>query len=223
MSYNIHYGVGADGARDFARIARVITDSNPDIVGLQEIGNAAMAEELGRLTGMHQVFGPSKGSDKGYGDAVLSRYPFTWVGNHPIPSASSSRYQAMAVDIDVSGVYGDGAVVRLINTHFDWLDTLGSQEARLASIAVIERGFGGDGPRAAILTGDLNATPGDAPLVRLRGLGWVDGEGLEGAPTWEATEPSKRIDYVLVRPGRAWRCGRRGCWTSRWRRITGRW
>ena len=132
MSYNIHYGVGTDGKKDLARIARIIRDARPDIVGLQEIGNEAMAKELGRLTKMPFVFGASKGRKDQYGDAILSRHPFEWVGNHAIPSASSSRYQAMAVDVDVSAVFGAGAKVRFVNTHFDWLDTVGSQEARLA-------------------------------------------------------------------------------------------
>ena len=33
MSYNIHYGLGMDDKVDLARIARVISDQNPDIVG----------------------------------------------------------------------------------------------------------------------------------------------------------------------------------------------
>ena len=82
---------------DLGRIARVIRDHAPDIVGLQEIGNEAMARELGQLTGMPVVFGPSKGRRDQYGDAILCKHPFKWIGNHPIPSASSSRYQASSV------------------------------------------------------------------------------------------------------------------------------
>ena len=49
LSYNIHYAVGMDGKTDLARIARVIRDSKAGIVGLQEISNKAMAEELSML------------------------------------------------------------------------------------------------------------------------------------------------------------------------------
>ena len=141
LSYNIHYAVGMDGKTDLARIARVIRDSKAGIVGLQEISNKAMAEELGRLTKMKAVFGRSKEKDSQYGDAILCRYPFTYVGNESIPSASSSRYQAMAVDVDVSDVFGGDTKVRFVNTHFDWLPSIGSQEARLAACEVIERAF----------------------------------------------------------------------------------
>ena len=37
MSYNIHNGIGMDGKVDYARIANVISDVNPDVVALQEL------------------------------------------------------------------------------------------------------------------------------------------------------------------------------------------
>lgn len=205
MSYNIHYGVGMDDVTDLARIAAIIRDADCDLVGLQEIGNRAMAEELGRLTGMPAVFGPSKGSDKGYGDAVLCKHPMTWVGNLSLPSASSSRYQAMAVDVDLSALYGDGSSVRFINTHYDWTDSVGSQEARRVSARVIERGLCEGMPGHALLAGDLNASPGSPPLEDLAARGWhVPGVGQPMA-THGAPDPTQQIDYVLVRPRQGWR------------------
>jgi len=193
-----------DGKTDLARIARVIRDSKAGIVGLQEIGNKAMAKELGRLTKMPFVFGASKESDAQYGDAILCRFPFTYVGNESIPSASSSRYQAMAVDVDVSALFGKGASVRFVNTHFDWLKTIGSQEARLAACEVIERAFfdGYQGP--AILAGDLNAVPKSAPLQRLAKLDWFYTD--LGAPRFTIGQPKhdRQIDYLLVRPKARW-------------------
>ena len=205
MSYNIHYGVGTDGKKDLARIARIITDARPDIVGLQEIGNEAMAKELGRLTKMPFVFGPSKGRKDQYGDAILSRHPFEWVGNHAIPSASSSRYQAMAIDVDVSAVFGAGAKVRFVNTHFDWLGTVGSQEARLAAVEVVERAFFEADNHPAILAGDLNAVPASPPLQRLAEKGWHYSNLGKPRFTIGSPEPDRQIDYLLVRPAAAWK------------------
>ena len=204
LSYNVHYAVGMDGKTDLARIARVIRDSKAGIVGLQEIGSKAMAKELGRLAGMAFVFGRSKEKDSQYGDAILCRYPFTYVGNESIPSASSSRYQAMAVDVDVSEVFGEGASVRFVNTHFDWLKTIGSQEARLAACQVIERAFFEDYDGPAILAGDLNATPKSAPLQRLKKLGWFFTDLGKPRLTIGAPKADRQIDYLLVRPQRAW-------------------
>ncbi|MEM6672427.1 MAG: endonuclease/exonuclease/phosphatase family protein, partial [Planctomycetota bacterium] len=205
MSYNIHYGVGMDGDLDLARIAAIISAEAPDIVGLQEIGDRAMAEELSRLTGMAVVFGPSKGSDEAYGDAVLCRHPFEWVGNLSVPSASSSRYQAMAIDVDVSSLYGPGRAVRFVNTHFDWTDSIGSEESRRASVTVIERAFCGDLGGPGLLAGDLNATPDSAPLRDLREAGWHLPDVGQPMATHGAPDPTQQIDYVLVRPREAWR------------------
>ncbi len=205
MSYNIHYGDGMDKVRDLQRIAAIISGESPDLVGLQEIGNKAMADELGRLTGMTAVFGAAKGSDDSYGDAILSKHPFKWVGNVALPTASSSRYQAMAVDVDASAVYGPDATVRFINTHFDWTDSSGSQEARRASVEVIERGLCNGLSGLALLAGDLNAIPGSPPLADLATTSWHLPKFGQPMATHGAPNPKKQIDYVLVRPRANWR------------------
>src|SRR5690606_32815323 len=87
MSYNIHYAVGMDKKNSMKDIAEVIKKADPDIVGLQEISDSLMAAEIGLLTGMIVIFGPSLGRMNGYGDAILSKYPFEWEGNYSIPSA----------------------------------------------------------------------------------------------------------------------------------------
>ncbi len=205
LSYNIRYSYGMDEKYDLERIAKVISEQEPDIVGLQEIGDSTMAAKLGELTGMKFVFGPSLEKMNGYGDAVLSKHPFEWVGNYSIPSASSSRYQAMGVDVDLSSVYGEGRKVRFINTHFDWLQTLGSKEARLATVEVIEKGFFNDTILPAILTGDLNATPESAPLKKLMDKGWWNENLGKELKTIPSTNPEKQIDYILVRPRKNWK------------------
>ena len=204
MSYNIRYTYGMDEKYDIERIAKVILEQSPDIVGLQEIGDSAMAAKLGELTGMNFVFGPSQESAKKYGDAVLCRFPFEWVGNYSIPSASSSRYQVMGIDVDLSEVYGVGVKIRFLNTHFDWLPSIGSQEARLATVDVIERGFFEDNRLPSILTGDLNSEPKSAPLQKLEKKTWVNTEGGKELFTIPVVNPDRQIDYILIRPKDAW-------------------
>ncbi|BDD07799.1 hypothetical protein FUAX_02310 [Fulvitalea axinellae] len=206
LSYNIHYGLGMDSKTDLERIAGVIRRLDPDIVGLQEIGDSTMAAKLGALTHMKAVFGPSKESNSGYGDAVLSKLPFRYVGNESIPSASSSRYQAMCVDVDLSQIYGRGATVRFVNTHFDWLPSIGSEVARKGAVEVIEIAFfKDDAKRPAILTGDLNATPDSAPVKLLRKKGWVYENLNREIPTIPSDKPTEQIDYVMPRPAKRWR------------------
>lgn len=200
MSYNIHYGRGMDAKYDLERIAKVIVKENPDLVGLQEVGDSVMAAKLGELTGMKFVFGPSLEKMNGYGDAILSKYPFKWVGNYSIPSASSSRYQAMAADVDISYT-----TIRFINTHLDWLNTLGSEAARIAAVDVIEEGFFSTCAPPAILTGDLNSTPESATLSKFKTYGWINESMGKALYTIPSPNPTEQIDFVLFRPQNMWK------------------
>lgn len=206
MSYNIHYGLGMDKVKDLERIADVINRAAPDIVGLQEIADSLMAEEIAILTNMKVVFGPSLGRMDGYGDAVLSKYPFEWEGNTSIPTASLSRYQAMSVLIDFSEK-GDGIKqVRLINTHFDFLKTIASQKARLAAIEVIDEFFLHEyPPYPTILTGDLNAVPDDEVIKKMSKYGWLNTSHGVNLFTHSSVEPIKQIDYIFCRPADRWK------------------
>lgn len=222
LSYNIHYGVGMDSKKDLIRIAEVVNRLHPDLVGLQEVADSMMTQTLSQLTGMKGIFGastekelpnlyhlldlPVPGSQLFYGDAILSRYPFRYLGNLSIPSASSSRYEAMCVDVDFSKKYTKETIVRFITTHFDYLETIGSKLSREAAIEVIEKAFVVDSLDIPyILTGDLNAVPGSAPIKLLEDKGWVKGDSNRALPTVPSISPQKQIDYVMVRPKKRWR------------------
>ncbi len=222
LSYNIHYGVGMDSKKDLKRIADVINGLKPDIVGLQEIADSIMMATLGKLTNMVGVFGPSTEKETPnlyrlleipvptsqlfYGDGILSKYPFQYMGNLSIPSASSSRYEAMCVAVNFSEKYGEETIVRFITTHFDYLETIGSEVARKAAVEVIETAFVNDSiDLPYILTGDLNATPLSAVLKLLEQKGWVKEDCGKELPTVPSIAPDKQIDYVLVRPNKRWR------------------
>ncbi|MBI0401558.1 endonuclease/exonuclease/phosphatase family protein [Cyclobacterium marinum] len=222
LSYNIHYGIGMDSQKDLARIAEVINRLNPDIVGLQEVSDSSMVGTLAALTGMHGVFGASTEveppnlyhllgvevpeSQLHYGDGILSRRPFKYLGNTSIPSASSSRYEAMAVDISLAEETGKETEIRFITTHFDYLETVGSIAARKASVGVIEETYvDGEKQIPTILTGDLNATPKSDVLDLLKQRGWVNTDFGKALYTVPSISPVKQIDYVLVRPENRWK------------------
>src|SRR6266550_6659404 len=83
MTYNIHVGVGMDKKLDLKRIADVINDQHPDLVGLQEVDRGVKRTqgideiaELARLTRMQFVFAHNLDYQGGqYGVAILSRFP----------------------------------------------------------------------------------------------------------------------------------------------------
>jgi endonuclease/exonuclease/phosphatase family metal-dependent hydrolase len=103
-TYNIHYGVGADGKYDVARIADVV--SKADIICLQEVvsgwpqGNFAdqTAEIAGHLNRYYWYHGAMEadasevGADgkvvnrrRSFGNAVISRWPIAWARGHLLP------------------------------------------------------------------------------------------------------------------------------------------
>ena len=222
LSYNIHYGVGMDSEKNLQRIADVINELNPDIVGLQEVADSTMVATLGQMTNMFGVFGASTEKEPPnlfnllgipipkaqlhYGDGILSKYPFQYIGNLSIPSASSSRYEAMCIELEITTERTKKRSVRFITTHFDYLETIGSNAAREASVEVIEEAFVDDSLGITyILTGDLNATPNSSILERLERKGWVQEDLGKKILTVPSVAPVKQIDYVLVRPKTKWR------------------
>ncbi len=72
LSYNLHHGVGVDGALDLDRVAAVIRDSGADVVALQEVDRhwsarsefvdqaAVLADKLG----MHHAYGANLDRDQ---------------------------------------------------------------------------------------------------------------------------------------------------------------
>jgi len=88
VSYNIHRGVGLDRRRDLDRIADVIGEVGPDVVGLQEVireDGVPVADQAAylaaRLEMSELVMGETRAYGTGiYGNVVLSRLPILGSG-----------------------------------------------------------------------------------------------------------------------------------------------
>lgn len=154
-SYNIHRGVGLDRRRDLDRIARVIGEIVPDVIGLQEVvredGVAAADQALylaARLD-MTLVMGETRtfGSAGTYGNAVLTRLPvlgslrcdLSWHGREP--------RGCLRVDLGVSDT-----ALHVFNCHFG----LGFRERRsqVDLLAGFLKAADCEGPR--LVVGDFN-------------------------------------------------------------------
>jgi len=161
LSYNIHYGVGIDSKKDLQRIADVINRLDPDIVGLQEVADSMMTAKLSHLTNMIGVFGASTEKETPnlyhllgitvpesqlfYGDAILSKHPIKYIGNLSIPSASSSRYEAICVDVNLSHIYGEGTTIRFVPTkQIDYVLVRPKEQWRIIDVRVIEESAASD-------------------------------------------------------------------------------
>ena len=200
LSYNTHHGEGTDGVLDLARIARVITDADPDLVALQEIdegatrtGGVDQAAELGSLTGMEHSFAPFMDFQGGrYGLAVLSKHPIVSSRVIELPPGKGEPRSALAVEVAPEGK----PVVMFVCVHFDWLDDDTERFAQAGALLVAL-----DGEHGVIVAGDFNDTPGSRTIrafeeAEFRIVPPDEGDGA----TFPSDGPTKRIDFVMYRP-----------------------
>ena len=122
VSYNIHRGVGLDRRRDLDRIADVIGEVGPDVVGLQEViregGGVPEADQAAylaaRLEMTELVMGETRVHGAGtYGNVVLSRLPVLGSGRCDLSYSMREPRGCVRVDLDV-----DGMPLHVFNCHF---------------------------------------------------------------------------------------------------------
>ena len=207
LTYNIHHGEGTDAVLDLERIARVITNTQPDLVALQEVDNRTertgrvnQAAELGRLTGMHAVFGKAMDyQGGGYGLAILSRWPIAQTQRHPLPSTEGHEPRALLL-VRVRADPMDKEGFWFGSTHLDHTrEDLNRMNHARRIIEVVA----GMGQAPVILAGDFNAVP-ETPVMEMLFEHFSDGSAMDPRPTIPVVNPMRRIDYVLFRPHNKW-------------------
>ena len=200
LTYNIHHAEGTDGKLDLERIATIIRSQKPDLVALQEIddktervGGLAEAAELGRLTGMHHVFGKAMDyRGGGYGQAVLSRWPIAQHKVHQLPQRAN-REPRILLTARIAAPHGD---IVFATTHLDHQ----LEEVRLEQAMAINKLLPAKDGALTILCGDFNAAP-ESGTMKAVFKHWTDTAGDKASPTIPSREPSRRIDYILARAG----------------------
>jgi len=207
LTYNIHHGQGEDGKFNLPRLARVISDLKPDLVALQEVdrktkraGGVDQAAELGRLTKMHVVFGKAMDYSGGqYGEAVLSRWPVLHSKVHQLGHDPRSEPRA-ALAVGVRPL-ANGPAFLFVGTH---LDHVKDSKLRLRQARKLNELFVNDSGGPVILAGDLNDTPQSQPIKTLTEY-WLPAVGDTPGATWPSKDPTRKIDYILLRPPGRWR------------------
>jgi len=206
LTFNIYHGATMKGDYDLDYIARVIGDTDPDLVALQEVDFRTrrargydLATELGWRLKMASVFGRAMEYDGGeYGEAVLSRHSFLRTRNVPLPFTHSREPRAA---LEVVTVLPSGDTIAFIGTH---LDHIADDNDRILQVGHINEEFAGVG-YPAILAGDLNAEPGSVPIGILEEIWGSAYDRERPAPTYPSGNPVKKIDYVMFRPAGSWR------------------
>jgi endonuclease/exonuclease/phosphatase family metal-dependent hydrolase len=182
MTWNL-WGRQGDWRRRRDAIASVITDTAPDVCGLQEVwdgpdGNLAdqLAERLGLRSCWVQAHRPRVEDGVSIGNAVLSRWPILAVHEMELPTAQLPE-RRVAVAARIAAPAG---VLPFVTTHLTYLP--GGSATRLEQVRALagfvnEQSADRAGSTAAdragyppVVTGDLNAEPASDELRLLGGL-----------------------------------------------------
>jgi endonuclease/exonuclease/phosphatase family metal-dependent hydrolase len=154
-SYNIHRSIGLDRRLDVDRIAEVIAEIDPDVIGLQEVVRGRggpevdQAEYLAERLKMDLVMGVTRPHGSGeYGNAVLTRLPI--VGRARCDLSHGEREPRGCLRVDLSA---GGRTLHVFNCHLGL--GLGERRHQLGLLArFLHTSTGLEGPR--VLLGDFN-------------------------------------------------------------------
>ena len=215
MSYNIHFGVGAEGY-NLRRTAKVIRQSQADIIGLQEVDvhysdRSHYEDQIRRLARnlhMHYAyapiydFAPTDGSKnrRQSGVAVLSRYPILASHSHlqtrlstEEPNPSPKQLPGFLETV----IQVDNKPVTVYNAHLDYRDDRRIREIQVSEMMKIMA----KRPDTQFVLGDFNAAPGQLELAPLfKDYRNTLGSCQHDCYTFPADHPKWQLDYVMVTP-----------------------
>ncbi|MDA7558717.1 endonuclease/exonuclease/phosphatase family protein [Flavobacteriaceae bacterium] len=206
LSFNILHGKTMKGNFDLDLIAKVIVDTDPDFVALQEVDYKTnrskkydLVTELGWRTKMAPIFGRAMHYNDGeYGEGILSKHTFLSTRNIPLPFTPGDEPRAA---LEITAVLPSKDTISFIGTH---LDHLVHETNRIMQAKAINQVFS---PQRypTVLAGDLNAEPHSETMKILGNLWETSYNQLHPQQTFPSDNPSKKIDYILFYPRHYWK------------------
>lgn len=207
MTYNVHSCIGLDGKLSPRRIARVIAQSKPDIIALQEldVGRSRtggqdqahlIAQELAMEFHFHAAL---QVEEEKYGNAILSRFPMRLVRAGLLAPSKNLENGESRGAIWVA-VDWRGEEIQIINTHLGL-----SRRERWEQTQALFSADWLSNPRCTdpvIFCGDFNAGP--SSLIYREITQTLDDAQMKCAQnqpqkTWSSSWPVRRIDHVFFR------------------------
>jgi endonuclease/exonuclease/phosphatase family metal-dependent hydrolase len=195
VSYNVHQCVGRDGRGDVGRIARVLSDLDAQLIGLQEVGTdllgitaSSQMEYLAQSTGLQAIAGMTFEKKTGpFGNVLLTGWQVLASRVHDLSVPGREPRGAIDAELDIAGHN-----VRVMVTHLG----LRAAERRYQARRLLE--ILSHGPhRFVIMLGDINEW-----VLRSRPLRWFHVRfGTPPAPrTYPSWLPLFALDRIWVLP-----------------------
>jgi endonuclease/exonuclease/phosphatase family metal-dependent hydrolase len=228
MTWNLWWRFGPEWRERQHAILRTLRAVEPDVVALQEVwgtGATTQAHELAGPLGLHAAFtdtslppAPDPPQDPDHegvrvGLGLLSRWPVTRCRALPMPA----EHRHPAPTTLLAELAHPQGPLHVAVACLEWEPEFDAdRHAQAGALAAAATDPALDGPLPVVVAGDLNAAP-DSPVLRpLRAVltdAWTAGAGDPAAVTLSSTHPQapleaaelidRRIDHVLVRPGRS--------------------
>ncbi|MDO5981377.1 endonuclease/exonuclease/phosphatase family protein [Flavivirga spongiicola] len=206
LSYNIYGGRTTKLDYNLEAVAKVIKDTDPDFVAMQEVDYKVnrskkydLATELGYRTKMAPIFARAMYYDGGeYGEGVLSKYSFISTRNVPLPYIEGEEPRA-ALEI-ITEIPETKDTIAFVGTHFAHEGNAGREiQAKRINEVFSKNKY------PTILAGDLNATPGSGPINTLEEMWQTTYDRENPEPTIPSDNPRTKLDYVMFYPKNRWK------------------
>jgi endonuclease/exonuclease/phosphatase family metal-dependent hydrolase len=226
VTWNVWWRFGEHWRDRQPLIAATLADLKPDVVALQEcwaVGTESQSDQLAARLGLHAVFAettippvpdPPENADQAgvtMGIGLLSRWPVRRYRVERLPARHRDRPSCIVAHLN----HPDGPL-RVLVTCLEWEPGYADdQRDQVRALTSMCRDADLDGRLPLLLAGDLNAPPDSpllTPLLAVMDDAWVLGDGDPAAVSLDSRHPyapdaphliDRRIDHVLVRPGRA--------------------
>ena len=228
MTWNVWWRFGPDWRRRQDAIVATLRTVRPDVLALQETwgtDEGTQPDELAAALGGFAAFAapslppvpePPETPDQAgvrLGVGLVSRWPITAMRAVPLPT----RHRPEAPVSLVAVLAHPEGPLPVIVTCLEWEQAYGEDRiAQAQAVADLAADPALDGPAPVLVLGDLNAAPDSPvlqPLLATMTDAYAAGGGDPTAASLRSDHPSapleatelidRRIDHVLVRPGRA--------------------
>ncbi len=205
LSYNILGGRTTKNDFNLDAVAKVINDTKPDFVAMQEVDYKVnrskkydLVTELGWRTKMAPIFARAMYYDGGeYGEGILSKYSFIGTRNVALPFINGQEPRA-AIEVIVELASKD--TIAFVGTHL----AHEGNEGREIQAKKINEVFSKN-KYPTIIAGDFNAIPGSGPINTLEEIWSATYDKENPEFTFPSDNPSVKIDYVMFYPKNRWK------------------